>query len=214
MTPEREASIEVKNNCQIFLFSLVLLLAALWGARSHAQSRLQSLEELKTWRHQLSLRQDLDEREKDLRIEFVDHLMFQVERKQGDQDLKTALQSILADMKETAQLKTNQAFATKTAFLENLHLSYLNLIEKNERPLPFVQAFVEFSGLSEPATMDQFASTRNYSDGRRLIPANPKDPEEAARILEQKEAEKAKPLPYRLFTEDPPLQTIFQNRGF
>lgn len=204
----------MRNTLRIFLLSTLLLAAALWGARAHAQSRMQSLEELRSWRQQIQVRQDLEDREKDLRLEFIDRLMFQIERKQGDQDLSTALQPILLEMKETDQLKINQSLGSIGDFLEQLHLSYLNLLEKNEKPLPFLQAFIEFSGISEPANMDEFAATRNYYDGRTVQPASPQDLEEAAEFLEKKETDLGKALPYRLLTQDPASLTFHQNLEF
>ena len=60
-------------------------------------------------------------------------------------------------------------------------------MERNENPIEFLKSFTEFSGISEPSTLEEFAETRQYYDGFGMYKAVPLDLNEAAEWVDQKE---------------------------
>lgn len=172
---------------QIVVVSLSLLLVAFLSAKSHAAERFDVISKLKHWQTQTAFRQDLELREKDQRIQFINRLIFQVERKFRDGPLKAFLVQTLNEMIETDQSRLNQSLGNQEEFLLALKDSLETLLEKKEDPLHFVQAFTEFSGVEEPATADEFAETRSYFDGRQVLAAKPISLEEAAAIVDEKQ---------------------------
>lgn len=172
---------------QILMISACLLLAAFMSAKAHAEDRFDVISKLKSWQTQTSQRADLEPREKDQRVHFISRLIFQTERKYKEESLKTFISKTLKDMIETDQAAINQSFGNQEEFLTSLKESFDTLLEKNEDPLNFLQIFMEFSGITEPATVDEFAETRSYFDGRQVLAAREVTIEEAAAYLEEKE---------------------------
>lgn len=168
------------QKAKILTLTILLLIMALFSAQSHAapESKLQLIERLQEWKEQIQLRTDLDLREKDLEIEFVSRLIFQTESKYREQELQVFMQKTLTDMQETDDLGS---------FLENLNEGLSILLEKNEDVLSFMQAFLEFSRIQEPATAAQFAETRSYYDGRNMMQAQAMSLNDAAEYVDEKE---------------------------
>lgn len=146
------------------------------------------IESLQKWRVETSERSDLEDRERDLRQQFISRLLFQIERKYMGENLKLFFQSSIWDMCLTDRMKMNQSLGGMEVFLENLNFSLKELLEPSENPLHFVEAFTEFSGISDPASMEEFADTRNYYDGRQVQGANPLELDQAANYAEEKES--------------------------
>lgn len=171
---------------EVLLISLTLLVLVLFGARAHAESRLGRLEGLRSWKQETLVREDLAPREKDLRLDLIDRLIFQTERKFKEDSFQKFLVQTLEDMADTDELTINQSFGSLSDFMFNLRDS-LELIERNEDPLVFVQNFTEFSSISEPKGPGEFANSRSYYDGRRILPAQPMDLQEAANYVDDRE---------------------------
>lgn len=190
---------------KVLMISLILISLALACARAHAESRLEVLEAMQAWKFETSNRLDLEDREQDLRIDFINRLIFQTERKYQEESLKEFLLKTLKEMISTDQRAQNQSFATMNDFLESLQISLSTLIEKNEKPLVFIENFTEFSGITEPASPDEFSETRSYYDGKNIAAAHTMTVDEAADFAEAKEIEAEKAL------KDPAWTPLHQN---
>ena len=180
------------KNIKVIVISLTLLLLALAGARAHAESRFEVLAQMQDWKSKTQARPDLEDREIDLRLDFINRLIFQTESKYQEETLRDFLLKTFEEMTETDQLTNNQSFGSMNEFLISLQTSLATLIEKNENPLIFVQNFTEFSGISEPASADEFSETRSYYDGKNISAAHPLSLEEAANLADEKEIEKTR----------------------
>lgn len=152
-----------------------------------------AIEILQNWRTDTAERSDLDDRERDLRQQFISRLLFQTEQKYRGIDLRQFLQTSISDMNVIDQMSRNQSWGSMEIFLENLNQSLNDLIEPHESALLFIQSFTEFSGISDPALMEEFAETRSYFDGRQMLAAHPMNREQAADLAEEMEA--LEPLP-------------------
>jgi hypothetical protein len=166
---------------QILTFVFLCLL----GLQCFAESPAAVLSELKNWRDKTSERQDLEEREKDLRLQFIHRLIFQVDRKYQGQDLKIFFVSTIKEMRFTDQMKINQSLGSIETFLEFLELTIQEVLEPRESVVSLIQDFTDFSGISEPANVDAFSSHRSYFDGKKSIRAKDLDLESAGEIPDQ-----------------------------
>ncbi len=178
---------------EVVLISMTLLVLALVGARAHASPRLETLEKLRSWKSEIAHEKTLSPREKDLRLDFVDRLLFQTERKYQDGAYKEFLKSTLEDMASTDELTINQSFGSISEFLLNLQGS-MELLEKNEDPMAFVRNFTEYSTVSQPKNPDDFALTRSYYDGKNILQAQPLEIDQAGALAEEKEIQASLPL--------------------
>lgn len=166
---------------KILTLSILLLIMALFSAQSHAASfdmKIQLIERLQDWQEEINSRQDLELREKDLEIQFISRLIFQVESKYREQSWPSFFQKALLDMQETDDLGP---------FLESLSESLSTLLEKNEDALSFLQAYLDFSSVLTPATPGEFAETRSYFDGRKMLQAKAMNRDEAAEYVDARE---------------------------
>lgn len=182
----------------IYLFLLGVFLTSVFASAANPSqipdpNPILAMEILGNWRIETQDRTDLEERERDLRQQFITRLLFQIEQKYRGQGLRHFLQTCISDMNRTDQLSVNQSWGSMEMFLENLNLSLKELLEPRENPLLFIQSFTEFSGISDPALMEEFAETRSYYDGRQVLMAHPLDLAAAADIVEVKEALKSLP---------------------
>jgi hypothetical protein len=143
------------------------------------------LSELKNWREKTAERQDLEDREKDLRLQFIHRLIFQVDRKYQGEDLKSFFAFAIKDMRLTDQMKINQSLGSIEIFLESLELAIQEILEPRESVVSLIQDFTDFSGISEPANVDEFAAHRSYFDGKKSIRARDLDLEVAGEIPDQ-----------------------------
>ncbi|MEZ0392018.1 MAG: hypothetical protein ACAH59_07385 [Pseudobdellovibrionaceae bacterium] len=172
---------------QMILISVGLLVAALLGARAHAEDRFDVIAQLKHWQARTSFRQDLPEREKDQRLQLISRLIFQVERKYQENSLRDFFSVTLKEMIKTDQMTANQSFLSQELFLLSLKESYETLLENKEDPLVFIESFTEFSSVTNPVSADEFAETRSYFDGKNVLAAKTMSLEEVSEILEEKE---------------------------
>jgi hypothetical protein len=189
---------------EVFLLSLTLLVLAFFGARAHAESRLELIENLQSWKKETLIRPDLKPREKDLRLDFIDRLIFQTERKFQEEPVRDFLLRTLEDMAETDDLASNQSYGSNSEFLLNLQESLKTLLEQRESSLAFLKEYTDFSSLSSPKSVDEFSETRSYYDGKNLRAANTMDFDAAAELAERKEIEASK---------IEPLETPFFDRN-
>jgi hypothetical protein len=179
----------MKNNktAQILALSFSLLFAVFFAAKAHGEERFVVVEKLKTWQAETNSRTDLEDREKDQRLQLINRLIFQTERKYQENSLKEFVQTALEDMMEADQLTSNQSFESQELFLQSLYESYTSLLENREDPLAFLEAFTEFSSVTNPLSADEFAETRSYFDGKNVLAAQSSSIEEATEIIEQRE---------------------------
>jgi hypothetical protein len=165
---------------KILTLSILLLAMAFFSAQSHALtvSKSQLIQSLQSWEAQVSAQKNIDPREHDLQVQFIQRLIFQTESKYREQDLNGFLQTVLQDMQETDDFGY---------FIEGLNEGLTTLLEKNEDALSFSQAYLEFSGIQNPRDVSDFADIRSYYDGRRMLKAETMEVEEVAELLEQRE---------------------------
>jgi len=143
------------------------------------------IEFLQTWRQETQTRTDLDSREKDLRLQFETQLIFQTDRKYNGRPLKDFFSRIISDLIETEQNSIAERNEKLLTFMQGLRTSLKDTLEPQEDVLRFIQGYVEYSGLTEPASADEFASDRNYYNGKTMRAANPLDLEAAATLADE-----------------------------
>lgn len=165
---------------KILTLSILLLIMALAGAQTHAAtvSKAGLISRLQTWEEQVKSKTDLDPREHDLQVQFVQRLIFQTETKYREQNLKSFMQQVLTAMQETDDLGY---------FVEGLNDGLETLLEKNEDALSFMQAYLEFSSIDQPRDVSEFAETRSYYDGRTMVKAQTMELDEVAELLEKRD---------------------------
>ena len=179
---------------KFFLISVLFLLAPNWAPAALERLQIQEqgsatvIESLQNWRQDTMERTDLEDRERDLRQQFISRLLFQIERKYMGENLRQFFKDSIWDMCLTDRMKMNQSWGGMEVFLENLNQSLKELLEPRENPIGFIQAFTEFSGISDPATMEEFSETRSYTDGRQVQVAHPLELEQAADFAEEKDS--------------------------
>lgn len=170
----------------LLLFSISYLMLS-WGQTANAyqgsESKDMILDELGQWSQSLSERDDLDPREKDLRVSFVNRLISQTEEKlssESNDNLENMYQIIKGMAKIDQSIENKSRRTSNAEFTVQLAESLRTLIEPRENLVAFIKSFTEFSGLSEPAKMEEFAATRNYSDGKDSYQAEAQDYETIA----------------------------------
>ncbi len=188
--PQLISSLPVRS---FWLCLLSLLLIALSSTPAFAENRTQLIENLSNWAEKTAARQDLDAYEKDLRVNLIHRLIFQTERKFHSNDWAEFLRLNLEEMSLVEEEPTR-------SFLLNLKDAFSEVFEVRENSLRFIQAFMEFSGIREPAAPEAFAASRNYSDGNQMQSAHPVSLDEAGDFLEEKERQK---LEKSFFLEPP-----------
>ncbi len=167
------------------LFSLSFI-ALNWNQTARANSNSENknviLDQLTQWTQNLEEREDLDALEKDLRISFTRRLTSQVESKMSeDSDVHDSLYQILKSMAQIEQTVENKSHRTSNViFTKQLAESLRSLIEPRENIVDFIKVYTEFSGLTEPSNMEEFAATRSYSDGKETYQAEAADYETIA----------------------------------
>jgi hypothetical protein len=144
------------------------------------------ISQLLDWRTEISSDQNISDRERDLRLQFSNRLLFQVERKYQETDLLQFMIDTANDMKTTDEMRDNQSYGGMNDFLENLADALKTLIEPRENVISFIRDFTQFCTLSKPCDVDQYAETRNYSDGKEMEKAAPMDIDAAAESVAQK----------------------------
>lgn len=181
-----------------FILISVSLLGPTWSFAS-TLSKQQTLSILADWDKELRLNNQnkidnaispeisaKEQRENDLEIEFVNRLIFQVERKYQDSDPRKFFKDIIWDMYQTDRLSINKAYGSSELFLKVLHQSLEEILEPQENAVMFIKNFTRFSSIQDPVELEVFASTRNYFDGKVSLEAEPVDANTAAELTEEK----------------------------
>ncbi len=159
------------------------------------------LEYFSSWRSQVVDDRYLEEREKDLRLELIDRLSFQIDRKYSEQDFRSFLIEITDAMALTDETAANQTLGSETVVFKNLNASLKEVLEPSENILAFIRSFVEFSGLREPKSLDSFAESRSYTNGLQTESATKTTLDEAARQALEESPE--------IFDEETPSDSSF-----
>lgn len=124
-------------------------------------------------------------KERILRQDFLDRLLFQIDSKYGGGDLRDFLQNTLLEMSLT-EATSPAGESPLWRFLTYLSLAIKTLPERNENILSFVEGYMEFSTLSHPVRPDQFVSLRHYTNGATSLPGRPVDKAEVGDAVEAK----------------------------
>jgi hypothetical protein len=164
---------------------LLFITTILLGSQLFAESPKVIVERLSKWQQTTANRTDLEDREKDLRLDFIYRLIFQTDRKYTGGDLKDFYVETLKDMVLTDQMKSNQSYGSMTNFLESTQQVLTEILEPRESVINLLQEFTDFSGISEPADIDDFATHRSYYDGKTALEAQPLDMDSAGELPDQ-----------------------------
>lgn len=124
-------------------------------------------------------------RERLLRQEFLDRLVFQIDSKFQGGEIREFLQQTLLEM----SLTEASSGATETSlwrFLTYLSLAIKSLPERGENLISFIEGYMDFSTISRPVRPDQFVSLRHYTNGTRSQAAQPIDKSEVGDAVESK----------------------------
>ncbi len=166
---------------------LALILGAFWSSPSSGQylartySKSDTLNHLQSWRVENSSRQDIDDRERDLRGDFINRLIFQSDRTLQEYDSQFTFKSqaplILSKMIETEKSDSNSTNPNLVFFLTELNDGLKTIIEPQEDILEFIKSFTEFSGLSDPGFAIEFAEDRDYINHTKAVKARPSNDE-------------------------------------
>lgn len=193
----REVRVSNLHLKTILLFLQLLIYCELGLA---GMKKAEILEQLRGWYQSLP-DQNMEAREKDLRSEFVQRLIFQTDSKYSDAnapDLKIFFKSVAWDLYLTDNMKENRSFTRYPKFLLQLHKALSEVIEPREPVVAFIRNFTEFTSVTLPKDLQLFAASRNYYDGKQMLEANPASNEEASEALEKKLNEWRFELPERL----------------
>jgi hypothetical protein len=140
------------------------------------------LEFFSDWRIQITQDRFLDIRERDLRLQLVDRLSFQVDTKYSEQNFHQFLIDISNDIALTENMSSNRVLGSQAELFRNLSTSLQEVLEPSENILSFLRSFVEFSGVKNPKSVDSFADSRSYTNGYEMQSAEPITLDEAARL--------------------------------
>jgi len=202
------------------LFYPLLFGLMLTGSAALAQSKSELIFSLQTWRSQIAADQKLESFEQDLRVSFLSRLIFQTERNYESGGSSPALRNFmiqsLKSFERIDQMKTNKSLGSNDLFISNLLANIQENLEPTEDVLLFLRAYLEYSGISEPADAEEFADQRSYINGDQLLVANPLEIEAASIFVAEKlESEPASPeLPVHLLDESQefiPKDLILEN---
>lgn len=168
---------------------LSLFLGASAQAQSHFQSRERALESLQKWKQENLQETKLDELEKDLRLSFISRLIFQVERNyqtESSLDLRNFMIQALKKLERIDQRIENQSFGSDEFFISQLREALQDILEPTEDVILFMKSYMNYSGLVDPSSVEDFGSDRSYINGDEQIIANPQELEEASLFLTQR----------------------------
>lgn len=175
-----------------------------YGANSSFEVRVRKdivLGQLSDWRSEITLDTSLEAREKDLRLQLASRLLFQVERKYDETDLRKFMLSVVTDMKQIDELRANQSYGGLAIYLDHLHEALDELIEPREDVIGFIREFTRFSTIAAPKNLDDFSETRNYSDGKEMEKAAPMETDLAAETVAEKLAKDSAPVKTKSYLE-------------
>jgi Skp family chaperone for outer membrane proteins len=152
------------------------------------QPEAMGLTEIKFDRFGASLdKLQAERREHNLRREFFDQLVFQVDTKwDGTQQLKEFFGQRLLDM-ALADLSGNPGESGALWKFEGyLSVALREISELREDSVAFIDGYIQFSTLSNPKSPYLYLSERNYTDGSTSIAAHPVSADKAADGLDKK----------------------------
>ncbi|MCC7404995.1 MAG: hypothetical protein IT288_11415 [Bdellovibrionales bacterium] len=112
----------------------------------------------------------LQRRERLLRQEFLDRLVFQIDSKFQGGDIREFLHQVFLEMSLT-EASSGASDTSLWRFLTYLSLAIKTLPERGENLISFVEGYMEFSTISKPVRPDQFVSLRHYTNGTHSQPA-------------------------------------------
>ena len=177
-----------------------------------ANTKTEALQSLRLWSQETQARQEIEAQEKDLRLDFINRLIFQTDRKFVGGDLASFFQTALNEMAEVETLTFNQSYQNLKPFLTSLIFNLREIREKNQDPLVFIKNFTQFSSVTDPKPAEQFAENCAYSDGRSIQAADPMEREEAADYVEEREQEQLIPLKTDPDQIEPSAPEIYPSR--
>jgi hypothetical protein len=155
-----------------------------------AQSKSEIVSGLQAWRSQISNDQKIESFEKDLRISFLSRLIFQTERNYQSSGTNNELKNFMIQSLKTFlridQMNSNKSLGSNEFFLSNLLQGIQEDLEPTEDVLLFMRAYLEYSGISDPADCNEFAYQRSYINGDQLVAVNPLEIEEASSFVAEK----------------------------
>lgn len=165
-------------------------------ASNWSYSKASVLEFFGDWRVQVSSDAYLSERERDLRLELIDRLCFQVDRKYTDENLRQFLQDATWDMALTDEMAQNKVWGGQAEFLRSLNASLKEVLEPSENILGFIRSYVEFTSLQRPRPLDEFVGSRSYTNGSEIEAAEDVSLEQAGKAAEALTSEPPKEPEY------------------
>lgn len=134
------------------------------------------------WREQASHDPLISENERDQRLQFLDRMTFQVDRKFDNQELRQFFVQITWEMALTDEMSENRVWSKQSQFLRNLSTSLKEVLEPSENILGFIRSYVEYSTVSQAKSLDDFANSRSYTNGHEFERAELMDANQAAEI--------------------------------
>lgn len=173
----------------IFTFIIAVLASLPLWAQSGNPSRTQAIQSLQEWRQESLEQNNIDDLEKDLRLSFITRLIFQTERNyqsQNDLNFRSFMIQTLKKMERIDQRSDNQSLGSDEFFISQLGLALQDILEPTEDVISFMKAYLKYSGLSDPSSVDDFGSDRSYINGDEIVAAQALELEEASVYLTEK----------------------------
>ncbi len=137
------------------------------------------------------LRLKMQQREHQLRQDFLNRLIFQVDTKFRGGDLRVFLQSALVDMARVDAVSSAQNDSGMWKFLKYSADAIRRLPEQKENILAFLEGYMNRS-VSNPVPPKDYLAARNYTNGSVSEAGQPVSAEEAGSIADQRLQEMAK----------------------
>lgn len=133
-------------------------------------------------------------REHALRQEFLDRLIFQVDMKFRDGDLRQFMEVTLVDMAKTDVAA--QADSGLWKFLRYAADAVHRIPERKENVLAFLEGYMSRS-ISNPVRPEEYLASRNYTNGSKSESGSPMKREEAGELADRRLQESQTPVPTR-----------------
>jgi hypothetical protein len=140
------------------------------------------LKELKTLNQ-------MAQKESDLRKEFYDRVIFQIDTHFKEGSLHNFLESTFTQMAERQPDSPMYDFLLQAAQL--MHQRQ----EKYENPIELTNRFLQAGGILKPMTAEQFLAAQAYSNGERSESAKGMDREELGDFVDRKEMSQTQFVP-------------------
>jgi hypothetical protein len=161
------------------------LLGSLRPAHAQTRQKTDFLQGFSSWLIATQNRKDLVEGERDLRLELIHRLKFEVQQKYSDQNTKDFLITAVKNVLLTDRMPENRSLSRLIPYLENLLEALKTMLEPREDALQFAQTYTEYSSVTEPLAVSEFGRSRDYSNGKLVLVADPLEAIDAAEIAEK-----------------------------